>query len=71
MAYANMIGDGTVPYISLRIPMLWQKGMVYENKHEKSGEYIEVVFKEFVGPKMSHKGIMDESVLLDFLASVI
>ena len=55
----EMMGDGTVPFLSLRIPILWQK----------SGE--DVTMHTLEGSKMDHKGILDQPKFWELLIELI
>ena len=54
-----MMGDGTVPFLSLRVPILWQK----------SGE--DVTMHTLEGSKMDHKGILDQPKFWELLIELI
>lgn len=61
----DMIGDDTVPWISLNLPRIWQEGKSKENI--LNGKYFKVDIKTFVGPEMVHKEMIDELAVRDFI----
>lgn len=64
---SEMRGDGTVNYMSLRVPLLWAfRGGEYENR-DPSGRVFATKFLEFVGNKFEHKEICDSPIVIETL----
>lgn len=53
----DMKGDGTVPWITLHMPKIWMKNGSKPNIF--NGTYFDVRIKDFIGPNMDHKGMLD------------
>lgn len=65
----DMIGDDTVPWISLNVSKIWQKGGSKENSI--NGHYKDVTIKTFVGPEMLHKDMLDVREVRDFIVESV
>ena len=54
---ATRLGDGTVPWITLHMPKIWQSNGLKPNL--VNGKYLDVNIKDFVGSNYDHKGMVD------------
>ena len=65
------IGDGIVPMISLRIPVLWTKNGLYPNLDKLSKIYKPVEITVLRGKQMTHQNIINETKFLKTILPII
>jgi Lecithin:cholesterol acyltransferase len=69
---AHMIGDGTVPYMSLMVPKTWQPGGSNPNTDAATGKPISVQMTHFTGgQEVEHKDILANPALLSLVADYL
>ena len=69
--HENMIGNGLVPYISLRTPSLWKSNGLYPNIDRISKKYLPVNITTLVGKNMGHKSMLNQQQFLDKILEIV
>jgi hypothetical protein len=67
----SMVGDATVPWLALHLPKIWMANSPLQNVDVISKKYVEVLIKDFVGPMMDHKEMLDVPEVRNFILSII
>lgn len=67
----NMIGDATVPWLALHLPKIWMANSPLQNLDVVSKKYIDVQIKDFTGPLMDHKEMLDVPEVRNYILSIM